>query len=260
MDVEAMEQQPLVEQDNTDTSVRSWRVGIVGIISVLAVSSVALIGLHEPSGRPVTKDGFFIGLASDDHDFQHMSDECVKDLLALEKESKKKGKKHQSRDHDLECEDETMTCKLSAGETKTAKCFPKKTCKPTNIRKELLKGGWPTDLKLVCGDEEVPAEEDDAEEDEGDEKKDEDGDEKKDEDGDEKKDEDGDEKKDEDGDETKDEDGDETKDDTTPDETKDEDGDETKDEEGDETKDDTTPPPKKDEDGDETKDEEKKEE
>uniref|UniRef100_A0A7S0FDM9 Uncharacterized protein n=1 Tax=Pyrodinium bahamense TaxID=73915 RepID=A0A7S0FDM9_9DINO len=119
-----------------------FAAAFLAVVVVAAMTSSELVASKRLGVTLGDGTAPFLGLStSPGHTFKHMSKECVKDLIALEKEGQKKGKQTSAYHHNLKCDDGQQVCKLAIKfddgyEHKASKCFPS-TCKVDNIKKEV---------------------------------------------------------------------------------------------------------------------------
>uniref|UniRef100_A0A7S0FED4 Uncharacterized protein n=1 Tax=Pyrodinium bahamense TaxID=73915 RepID=A0A7S0FED4_9DINO len=118
-----------------------FAAAFLAVVVVAAMTSSELVASKRLGVTLGDGTAPFLGLStSPGHTFKHMSKECVKDLIALEKEAEKKGNEASTDGHNQKCDDGQQICKLTlkwgGAEHKASKCFPS-TCKVDNIKKEV---------------------------------------------------------------------------------------------------------------------------
>merc|ERR1712079_658213 len=99
----------------------------------------------------------------------HMSSDCRAALEELEAAMDKSGKKNEKTGHDKKCEDDQMVVKITKSvhgiDFESSKCFPKKKCKCSNIKKDLsehagqLHDSAKAKVKVECEEEMKDSEE-----------------------------------------------------------------------------------------------------
>merc|ERR1719491_747395 len=76
---------------------QGWARAVLALIAGAGVIAVAGFsgGLQRPQLAKVAVKGHFAGLASDNHEFKHMSGKCVAALEKLEKDAEANGTDHE---------------------------------------------------------------------------------------------------------------------------------------------------------------------
>mmetsp|Transcript_117887 Transcript_117887/g.229208 ORF Transcript_117887/g.229208 Transcript_117887/m.229208 type:complete len:159 (-) Transcript_117887:59-535(-) len=126
-------------------SMKKVLVAAMCLTAILA--GVAVVGGKQKVNPPsFTAWNGFIGL-----DNKHVTKECIEATQLVDALYESRGKKHTQDDHDVECDEEEQTCKVTIEkpEWKSSKCLPK-VCKQEDMKKEFEDHFPQSKVDFVC--------------------------------------------------------------------------------------------------------------